>query len=207
MDHRIELILNEINSDNSVLDIGCVHHNSDTANTNFWLHKYLYKQAKNVLGMDILEEECEKLRSIGFNVVSGDAESFSLNQKFDVIIAGELIEHLSNPGNFLDRCFEHLNENGILIITTPNAWCILNFISALLKKSVSVHEQHTAWYDKKTLFQILLRHNFKEVNFEYIKPRTGARGHLFSNLIYNLKIKILGGVGLFFVVTKVNNPR
>ena len=80
-------------------------------------------------------------------------------------------------------------------------------LSALLKKSVSVHEQHTAWYDKKTLFQILLRHNFKEVNFEYIKPRTGARGHLFSNLIYNLKIKILGGVGLFFVVTKVNNPR
>lgn len=57
-----------------------------------------------------------------------------INKKFDIIIAGEIIEHLESPINFVKYCKSLLKKNGRLIITTPNAtglqyirnpaWCV-----------------------------------------------------------------------------------
>ena len=77
--------------------------------------------------MDYEADEIEKLKAAGYNVVSADATHFDLQQKFDAIVAGELIEHLSNPGLFLDCSSRHLQNNGLLILTTPNANCLIYF--------------------------------------------------------------------------------
>ena len=42
------------------------------------------------------------------------------NCVIDGIFAGELIEHLENPGLFLSECKRVLKRNGVIIITTPN---------------------------------------------------------------------------------------
>src|SRR3989344_1844461 len=42
------------------------------------------------------------------------------DKTFDVIYAGEVIEHLYDPDKFLDECNRVLKDNGFLIITTPN---------------------------------------------------------------------------------------
>ena len=57
-----------------------------------------------------------------------------ISQKFDTIIAGEVIEHLESPINFLTYCKSLLKKGGRLIITSPNAiglqyiknpsWCV-----------------------------------------------------------------------------------
>ncbi len=57
-----------------------------------------------------------------------------LGRKFDTIIAGEIIEHLISPINFVRYCKSLLKKGGRLIITTPNAiglqylmnpeWCV-----------------------------------------------------------------------------------
>jgi SAM-dependent methyltransferase len=41
-------------------------------------------------------------------------------KRFDCIIASEVIEHLNDVRNFLKQCFELLNPEGIIIVTTPN---------------------------------------------------------------------------------------
>lgn len=38
---------------------------------------------------------------------------------YDCLWASHVLEHQANVGRFLDRCFYHLNENGILAITVP----------------------------------------------------------------------------------------
>lgn len=58
----------------------------------------------------------------------------NIKEKFDTIIAGEIIEHLESPINFIRYCKNLLNKNGRIIITTPNAiglqyiinpsWCV-----------------------------------------------------------------------------------
>jgi 2-polyprenyl-3-methyl-5-hydroxy-6-metoxy-1,4-benzoquinol methylase len=48
--------------------------------------------------------------------------------KYDIILALEIIEHLHNPWKYLDDCLKLLKKGGIIVLTTPN---ISNFISRL----------------------------------------------------------------------------
>jgi len=56
--------------------------------------------------------------------ITGDVENIrdTVRDKFDTIIAGEIVEHLENPIKFLKDCRELLNVNGILIISVPNPY-------------------------------------------------------------------------------------
>ena len=98
----------------NVLDIGCV--GSVQGKTYFekkknWLHGFICQYAKNCVGVDI-EEEVKKLNEAGYTSVAGNAETIDVGRKFDVIIASNLIEHLYNPGLFLDNVKRHLNAGG-----------------------------------------------------------------------------------------------
>lgn len=42
-------------------------------------------------------------------------------KKYDCIYASEVLEHLCDPHSFLHVCHDHLNEDGVLIMTTPAA--------------------------------------------------------------------------------------
>jgi len=84
--------------------------------------------AKEVWGIDVQKEKINKLRKEGHKVVFDNVQRLEnlkkLNKKFNVIVAGEIIEHLENPGLFLDNIKNFLNDDGILIITTPNIFLL-----------------------------------------------------------------------------------
>ena len=52
----------------------------------------------SLTGLDIDAEGIEAMGKAGYHVVCGDVASVRLNQKYDLIIAAEVIEHLPNPG-------------------------------------------------------------------------------------------------------------
>ncbi len=55
-----------------------------------------------------------------------DLNSFS--EKYDVLIALEILEHLQNPWKYLSDCLKLLKDDGIILLSTPN---ISNFVSRL----------------------------------------------------------------------------
>lgn len=59
-----------------------------------------------------------------------DAELNS-EEKFDVVIASEVIEHVEEPGNFLLFLRSKLREGGIIILTTPNGYGAFEIMTAL----------------------------------------------------------------------------
>lgn len=153
-------ILAELVKDKDVLDIGCVQHKWENSFEDDWIHKYLCKYAKSVIGIDNQFYDVEVLRHMGYNILYGDAEDLHLGLWFDTIFAGELIEHLDNHGKFLESCKSHLRENGQLIITTVNCFSLLFFILYIFRK-LKVNNEHTCWYDEITLEQLLERYGFK----------------------------------------------
>ena len=173
---RIDIILEEIDSADDILDIGCVQHSAKKENRgDHWLHGELQDYANSVIGLDYLEEEVKKLDEKGYNVVCANAEDFDLGRTFDTIVAGELIEHLSNPGQFLDCVYEHLRPGGRLLLTTPNPWYIRRFFEALLLGEVHVNPEHTCWFDERTLTEILSRQGLRLKSFQYASaPRFKA---------------------------------
>lgn len=157
-----------------VLEIGpaeLVLSSDDSGKRDRWIHGKIFKIAKSLFAVEVNKEQVENMNNNGFTTVHGDAESFKIDDKFDVIVAGELIEHLSNPGLFLDNVAQHLNDNGILLLTTPNRYSI-DYISYSLIKAVPMKykkeiAKHVTCFDEDLLTSLISRHGFKVTEFDY----------------------------------------
>lgn len=78
--------------------------------------------AIHVIGVDVSELACSHVRSkYGLDARVGSAEQIPLsNGSVDIVVSFETIEHVSNPGRFLDECARVLAPGGRLIISTPD---------------------------------------------------------------------------------------
>lgn len=91
-----------------------------------------------------------------------------LKEKFDTLIAGEIIEHLESPIGFVRYCKSLLKTKGKLIITTPNAiglqyisneaWCVY----------YKDYRGHTQAFTMSMLDRILKDEGLKIIEKKYI---------------------------------------
>ena len=155
--------------DKEVLDVGCTTANVEEERRNTWVHGFLLEHAKSVMGFDILKENVKKLQEEGYNVVCANAETFELNRKFDVIFAGDIIEHLSNAGLFLDQCKKHLKKDGKLIVNTPNSFSVYNLFknAFLLRANPHTNHEHICYYTPRTIGELISRHGFRIEKYEF----------------------------------------
>lgn len=194
-------IIGKIVKGKTVLDIGCVDHNFKEAikiKGGEWLHGFICKKAKKCIGIDIEKREVEKLKKIGYNCINADAENFNLKEKFDVIVAGELIEHIYNAGKFLEIVKRHLKKNGKFILTTPNPYFFKHILQILLKGRPHLRHDHTCIYDPQTLSYLLERHGFKveDVYWTNFSPKKYKLGYWISYLGYlNANFLIISSLG------------
>jgi SAM-dependent methyltransferase len=152
-----------------VLDVGCTSHTVEIGSP-YWLHGRLRASFPDLVGIDISEGNVEMLRGAGFaNIHVQSAESFELPERFDTIVAGELIEHLSNPGLFLQQARRHLGDQGRLVLTTPNPFSIAYLLYAILKfPRTCQNPQHTCWFCPRTMIELAERWGFRVLHFELI---------------------------------------
>ncbi len=99
-------------------------------------------------------------------IIVGDIDSLDINQNFDTITAWEVIEHLKEPGNFIKKCYQLLNKDGIFAISVPN------WESKWMKKSNQDEHWppfHLTFWNKNTLKNYLISVGFKDVIVK-VKP-------------------------------------
>lgn len=154
-----------------VLDLGCVQHDPEFAKSKKWLHKAICAVASEVKALDLDAEGVAALKDMGYqNIVVGDAQDFDLQEKFDVIVAGDLIEHLHNVGGFLESCARHMEPESKLVICTPNPWHWHKWMRAFFRQP-PVNEEHTLWMCPVTLSQVAVRFKLKVDSIEYGSQR------------------------------------
>jgi len=150
-----------------ILDIGCAvgYKKSD------WMHKNIKELANSIHGVDLDKQAIDEIKELGFEVSYGDAQDFKIDKKFNLIHAGELIEHLDNPGDFLKSVHKHLTDDGLVLLTTPNALRVSNFIYASTG-GLQVNFQHTCWFCEYTIRTLLERMGLEVVEIGYLKHET-----------------------------------
>ena len=161
LDDRFEAVRPLIRGE-SVLDVGCASRYGKAD----WIHGRLARQLPDVVGIDINAGAIEDLREAGFDVRQADAEDFDLGQRFDTVFAGELIEHLNNVGRFLTSARRHLRPGGRLVLTTPNAFYVANFVYRWGGHG-QVHPEHKCWYCADTLRHALEANGFSDVEISF----------------------------------------
>jgi len=161
----------ELCTSKTVLDVGCVGQDINYSNPN-WLHNQIKRVCTGIDGVDIDSEGVNALREKGLSVFLLD-ELLSLNKKYDIVMMADVIEHVNDPVAFLSFYSALLNENGKMIITTPNAHAVRNFTSIFLWNNYSLNAEHTMWLCPKTMLEISRRAGLKFSDFwwlnEYFK--------------------------------------
>jgi 2-polyprenyl-3-methyl-5-hydroxy-6-metoxy-1,4-benzoquinol methylase len=76
------------------------------------LHGLIAERAASVVGVDYDRQAVEQLRAKGFDVRVGNVENLDLGRRYEVVVAGELFEHLTNHRSFLDSVRRHLAPGG-----------------------------------------------------------------------------------------------
>jgi SAM-dependent methyltransferase len=164
---RTKIIAKHV-SNKITLDIGSIQHKFSLSNSKSWLFHTIKNNAKCAIGVDIAKKEVLKARSAGYNILWGDAHTIKLNKKFEVITACNIIEHLTNPGIFLDNMYRHLKKDGVLILTTKNNGGFETFYDSLLLGCIPNNLEHTCWYDYVTLKELTRRSNFSIKDVIYV---------------------------------------
>jgi 2-polyprenyl-3-methyl-5-hydroxy-6-metoxy-1,4-benzoquinol methylase len=190
---RSRLIAEHLDDAESILHIGCVGHNHDgSAAPDEWMHGWLDQQAETVIGIDIQAGAIEQIQQDGYQVQLADAQDFALDEKFDAVIAPNVIEHLSSPGQMLDRAYKHLQPDGQLLISTPRPWALHRALTSIKNREVVVEPTHTMWFDDTTLSRLLSMHGFEVDHVELFRWDRDAEGA--ADAVYLYLESLLDGV-------------
>ncbi len=106
----------------NVLDVGVVEHMISSQSGLRWLHRHMVEAAATCLGVDILADDVAELRNRGYDVIVHDLTESPLDRQFDLIVAGELVEHLGAPSRFFDNLRPMLAPGGRIALSTPNPY-------------------------------------------------------------------------------------
>lgn len=206
MNKRFELVqrvefIKKMCAGKKVLHLGCTDYpfTKQMIENNMLLHFELGKIAKELYGFDYDQEGIDILSKAGAeNLYQADLEKLEavkLDETFDVIIAGEMIEHLSNPGLFLRGIQRFMNKDTDLVITTINAYSGMRFLIYGLRgrggANEPVHPDHVAYYSYKTLNLVVQREKLfvKEFVFYDLGKEHRPFGRWFYNFFNDVCVK------------------
>jgi 2-polyprenyl-3-methyl-5-hydroxy-6-metoxy-1,4-benzoquinol methylase len=176
---RQALILSKCSGKN-VLDIGCADFpmTEEKARSGELLYANLCDVAASVTGVDYSPEGVEVLRSLGYrDLLVGDAENLEelgLEKRFDVILAGELIEHLMNVGRFFAGVRGLMSPDTILILSVPNAHAAKRFLRLMLGSEL-VNRDHAYYFSQANIELLCERHGLEiRETYYYLAPVDGT---------------------------------
>ncbi len=178
----------------------------DLGATQGGLMQRMISQGWRAYGVDINPDNVDVCQTRGLEVWLADLSIDELpyeNDRFDLVFAGEIIEHIVDTDKFLQNLARCLKPSGSLIITTPNLASFENRIRLLfgvypewVDWCTSEGVGHVRAYTVKILKRQLAKHGFitlnvlgsfvpylpRQVMSKYRLPEFGVMGYVFPKL-------------------------
>lgn len=186
---RINKIIFLVGENNKVLDIGCYDGT---------IGNLLKKNNNQVYGIEISKEAAEIAIKRGLKVKIQNIESrFDFeNNFFDVVVAGEIIEHILDTDFFIDEIKRVLKPGGFLVLSTPNVASLGRRILLLLGKNPffeaafgyppEAQAGHIRFFTKSLLLRFLEHKGFKITKFTSNVVNFTSSGKITSKLLVTL---------------------
>ena len=167
---RIELIhqaviynlKSDTNNQNKILDLGCGEG---------FLLSHFKDAGWKVLGLDFSDEGVRKQNpKLIKDIVKGNVYKelevlLKTDENYDVIYLGNILEHVIDPLALVTKCSDLLSAGGLLVITVPNDFSILQ--SSLITSNVINREywicppDHLNYFSLESLVKLQVASNLK----------------------------------------------
>jgi 2-polyprenyl-3-methyl-5-hydroxy-6-metoxy-1,4-benzoquinol methylase len=190
---REDYILNKCRG-KRVLLLGCANwpYTESLYDQQLLLHQRMEKVSSELAGTDISAEGIDFLKGKSMkNLFVSDAFKMedvirSLPWTPELIVAGEMIEHLDEPGAVLREYSRVMPAECTLLITVPNALSIKGLLHVMLGHE-KVHDGHVAYYSSITMSNLLKRCGLMPVNVLYYRhSSTNAMDFVLNTVLYPL---------------------
>jgi SAM-dependent methyltransferase len=151
----IERVINAHASGPKVLDIGC---------SNGALLGYM-GQSWERSGIEPGQQAAEHAEQRGVRIIAPMLEQCETDERFDVVLAIDVLEHLLNPSDFIEHVRGLLSEDGIFVGFTGDTaarswkWHGSRYWYASLP-------EHQVFYNKTTIDQLAQKLGFEVVHYE-----------------------------------------
>ena len=127
----------------------------------------------NVYGMDISEATVLKAKKYGINAELQDFINFNSDKQWDIIIFGDVLEHVSDPIIAINKLYDLLKDDGVLWISTPNfdsAHSICSGHNDVMRIEVT----HKNYFSRISLFGLLEKCGFIPLEYLVSKQFRGS---------------------------------
>lgn len=153
------------------VDTGC---RSMQEHAGAWLHGHLADAATSLVGIDVDEPGVKEAADAGYEVYAADCRDPQALRELAIepaqlVIAGEVIEHVDDPGAFLAGLHAVLAPGGQLVVTTPNAYGLFNVLASLAHREIN-HPDHVMMFTWRTLTNLAARHGWQPVETHVYVP-------------------------------------
>jgi len=127
-----------------LLDVGCGPG---------WALERFVAAGYDASGLDVSDAAAEAARSKGLSVEVGDIEDGALpsESEYDILVALEVLEHLTDPLGALLRLTEALAPGGHLVVSLPNEFHLLRRVGVLFgRPACGGHDDpHLRYFDDR----------------------------------------------------------
>ena len=158
---RIPLIVGAVGRGKRVLDLGC----RSGALTRHFL------DGNSVVGLDVDPAALEKAAALGIEPVQANVEEplpFE-DASFDVVVAGELFEHLQFPDALVREVRRVLRPGGVLAGSVPNAFRVQSRLRFLRGRPPEDDPTHLRMFSPTALRELLA--GFERIELHFVGGR------------------------------------
>ena len=127
----------------------------------------------NVYGIDISKGNIEQAKRYGLNADMMDFMDFESEKKWDIIILGDVIEHVPDPLLAMQKLGDILAKDGAIWISTPNfesAFSMYAGHNDPMRKEAS----HRHYFSRQSMFKLLDRYGFMPVDYKISMHYNGS---------------------------------
>lgn len=142
-----------IKNTDKVLDVGCGWG---------WFKNYI--PDSDYMGIEFSEKSIQKCKEKNINVTSVLIQDFAKkDEKFDVVVSFQVLEHIENPLFFVKSMAESATEKGLIILSVPN---LDSFMSIRENNYLNLPPHHISWWSKDSLKYIADALNLEVLDYE-----------------------------------------
>lgn len=162
-------------SSGTVLDFGYANHSDSTSVIGgITAHEVICKSNKKVIAVDIRVNDSihfKNSRYLHTNLLGLSRDlQINITGQVEMVFAGNIIEHLDNPGELFDLAKNILPQvgGGMLVITTVNPLWFIGLFDRFTNSYQSNCLDHTLLAGPQEMFELSHRHGFALKSWAYI---------------------------------------